>query len=251
MRCYISITILLLICNTFALEWEREAVEWGITLGTGAGAYALSRSGPFFEEPLFGGETDKPLVDETVPSKWLYSVSALSAAGILAIPAPNDDIQTRYLYAKGMVQTLAINSFLTTLGKDFVGRYRPNADARAAAGYDEKDLRDSFPSGHASTSFAVASYLTLYLWEATGEGADSENIAKGLFTAILAGTAGWVGYTRINDNAHRFDEVLAGAALGTAVGAGTFYYQHAQAEKEAPSGKVSVSPIGITLTWRF
>ncbi len=237
--------------NTFALDWKRETVEWSLTCSAGAGAYACWKSGPFTDEPLIVGETDKPLVPETVPNSWLMSVSALAGAGVIAIPPSQNDLETRYIYTKGLVQTVALNSFLTTLGKDITGRYRPNADARQAAGYDETRIRDSFPSGHTSTSFAVASYLSLYLWQAVDSESESEKIARGFFTAILIGTAGWVGYSRVEDNAHRWDEVLSGAVLGTAVGAGTFYYQHSQAEGRIPTGQVSAYPMGINITWSF
>jgi membrane-associated phospholipid phosphatase len=249
--CYIFVTLVLLFCNTFALDLKRESVEWGTTLALSAGSYIFYKSGPFFDEPLLEGSTDKPLTHETVPTTWLISVSALTAAGTMAIPPESNDFETRYHYAKGLVQAFAVNSFLTTLGKDITGRYRPNADARMAANYDEHKLRDSFPSGHSSTSFAVASYLSLYIWEATAEGGTSENIGKALLTAVLIGSAGWIGYTRIEDNAHRPDEVLTGAALGTVVGVGAFYYQHSNIRKEAQSGAVSASPIGISFTWRF
>lgn len=249
--CYIFVTLVLLFCNTFALDWKRETAEWGTTLALGAGSYIFYKSGPFFEEPLLDGSTDKPLLPETVPTNWLISVSALTAAGTMVIPPESNDLETRYQYAKGLVQAFALNSFLTTLGKDITGRYRPNADARLAANYDELKLRDSFPSGHSSTSFAVASYLSLYIWEATAARGTSENIGKALLTAVLIGTAGWIGYSRIEDNAHRPDEVLTGAALGTAVGMGTFYYQHSNVKKNTPSGEVSASPIGISFTWRF
>jgi len=250
-KCYIFVTLLLLLSNTQALDWKRETVEWGLTMGLAAGTYASYKSGPFFEEPLIGGETDKPLVDETVPTTWLMSASALTSVGILAIPPSHNDLETRYLYAKGMAQAFVLNSFLTIIGKDIIGRYRPNADARIVEGYSENKLRDSFPSGHTSTSFTVASYLSLYLWEAMDRGSTPEEIGKGLVTAVLAGTAGWIGYTRIEDNAHRPGEVLTGAVLGTAVGVGTFYYQHSRVENRNIAAEISAYPMGITFTWRF
>jgi len=243
--------LIFIIVTAPAIDWRREAIEWGISGVAGTGAYILYETGPFFDEPLIGGDTDAPLIEETVPTKWLVAGCAVAGASILAIPPSNNGLETRYYYAKGFAQAVTLNAFATSLGKDIVGRYRPNADARDGASYDDSSLRDSFPSGHSSMSFTAASYLSLYLWEATGDNRSaSEIIGKSLLTAALAGSATWVSRTRIEDNAHRTDDVIAGAALGCAMGAGTFYYQHLRVNKIA-NADIALSPTGITLIWRF
>lgn len=60
---------------------------------------------------------------------------------------------------------------------------------------------ESFPSGHASTSFAAAGYIhKRHGWE------------YGV-PALLAAT--FVGYTRVEERRHRWYDVVAGAAIGT------------------------------------
>lgn len=58
----------------------------------------------------------------------------------------------------------------------------------------------SFPSGHTSTAFSGASYWQMrYGWK---------------IGIPMYGVAGLVGYSRVNVHAHRWIEVIAGAALG-------------------------------------
>jgi membrane-associated phospholipid phosphatase len=64
----------------------------------------------------------------------------------------------------------------------------------------------SFPSGHATVAFAFGSYVAAehgWYW--------------GVPSVLLAA---FVGFSRINDGAHRLHDVIAGATIGTAYGVG-------------------------------
>lgn len=90
-------------------------------------------------------------------------------------------------FALGMGTTVATTEIL----KRAVGSTRPN-------GRDDR----SFPSGHTSISFAAAGHLhARYGW---GWG----------LPALAA--AGFVGVTRVEAREHRWEDVIAGALLGTA-----------------------------------
>ena len=82
-------------------------------------------------------------------------------------------------------------TWLTTEGlKRLVESERPN-------GRDDR----SFPSGHTSISFSAASYLHVrYGWE------------WGAPALVAAGLVGW---TRVEAHEHRWEDVVAGAAIGT------------------------------------
>lgn len=67
----------------------------------------------------------------------------------------------------------------------------------------DRDARDSFPSMHTSLSFAVASAQAYY----------HPNQA-----ALWYGAAAFVGYRRVQSREHHLGDVLAGAALGLALG---------------------------------
>lgn len=68
----------------------------------------------------------------------------------------------------------------------------------------EGNGEDSFPSGHTAITFHSASFL---------------HERYGLKMALpLYVTAAWVGISRVNDDRHHWQDVLAGAVLGIAAG---------------------------------
>ena len=82
------------------------------------------------------------------------------------------------------------------------------------------DSRRSFPSGHASTSFALATYAALvtgghFVW---GKEATDTTRAWGIpLQAAVLSLAAFVAWSRVNDGRHNLSDVLTGAALGTAM----------------------------------
>lgn len=108
--------------------------------------------------------------------------------------------------------SLALQSFLAanaagTLLKYSAGRARPYAEdgKRRFTPFRFKSARTSFPSGHTTSAFAVASVFSRRC----------ESPAVGITAYALAtGTA----LQRVYDDKHWASDVFAGAALGTAVG---------------------------------
>ena len=82
--------------------------------------------------------------------------------------------------------------------------------------------RDSFPSGHATTSFAFASIVAQeHAW---------------YWGSLAYAAAAFSGVSRVNDNRHYLHDVIAGGALGTAFGVAvwqTFKYRDAHVKKES------------------
>lgn len=103
-------------------------------------------------------------------------------------------------------------------GVDCTGPYGPPLDpdpARAQAILT--DGRRSFPSGHASTSFAIATYASLVtgghlVW---GDRATDGSRGVGILlqTASLA-SAVFVATSRVDDGRHHLSDVMTGAAIG-------------------------------------
>jgi membrane-associated phospholipid phosphatase len=93
---------------------------------------------------------------------------------------------------------------VTPLLKRAVGRSRPFKDQGA---YDFHPFTEnqSFPSGHSTNAFAVASVVAAH--------------SRGWLVPTIAYTlATVVAVSRMNDNVHFGSDVLAGAAIGTAIG---------------------------------
>jgi hypothetical protein len=88
---------------------------------------------------------------------------------------------------------------------------------------------DSFPSGHATEAFSVASVIAMR--------------SKGwvLPTAAYA-AATLVAFDRVNDRVHFASDVVAGAVLGTAVGR-FIVARHRRAQEQKPAADLNVVPI--------
>ena len=140
----------------------------------------------------------------------------------------------------GFVLANALTLTITTIVKVTVGRPRPDiiarcqplpgsangvpyglvTDAICSVGTDSKILRDgfrSFPSGHASTSFAGFTYLSLYL---TGKLHLFDRRGHAV-TAWLCGTplmaATLIAVSRTMDYRHHATDVIAGSLLGLTI----------------------------------
>lgn len=118
-------------------------------------------------------------------------------------------------------------SVVTTILKAAAGRARPyvshDSDAASFAfgrGLRHGDAYQSFPSGHATASFALAAALA-------GEGR-TRWARLNRFTAPLGfGVAALVGASRVYHDAHWASDVLAGAGVGTVVGSVVSRYARA------------------------
>ena len=97
---------------------------------------------------------------------------------------------------KALIESQIITQVATNALKFAVRRRRPDGSERT-----------SFPSGHASATFALASTVdSLY----------GHKIGLPIYAF-----AGFVGFTRISENKHFTSDVLFGAALGTSIGMAT------------------------------
>ncbi|HTQ31151.1 MAG TPA: phosphatase PAP2 family protein [Opitutaceae bacterium] len=108
--------------------------------------------------------------------------------------------------------------------KEAAGRSRPNAN-RGVFHFSPFSGNASFPSGHATQAFTVASVIAAHY-------DDNPWIDSAAY-----GLAALVGVARIDHNAHFASDVLAGALLGNAVGRMVVHYR-----ASAPSN-VSFSPV--------
>jgi membrane-associated phospholipid phosphatase len=108
------------------------------------------------------------------------------------------------------------------------GRERP-FESDGETRFHPFSSRDSFPSGHATEAFALASVISIR--------------SKGWVVSTLAyGTAALVAFDRVNDRVHFASDVAAGAILGTAVGR-FIVNRHKRAQGEKPAPEVEIVPI--------
>lgn len=117
----------------------------------------------------------------------------------------------RKLLEKGVNLSFAIiaNTLNTYALKKIVNRPRPSTSYPDIMAY-ENEKYQSFPSGHTSNAFALATTVTL----------NSKSWQLAIPSYIWAAT---VGYSRLHLGVHYPSDVLCGALLGTATAAGTYY----------------------------
>ena len=109
---------------------------------------------------------------------------------------------------------------ITPILKKTVGRLRPSQGSDADE-YHPLSNDQSFPSGHSTEAFAVASVFAAR--------------SRGWVVPVVAYTlASGVAFARMNDRAHFASDVVAGAIIGTAVG-------HTVVRLHAPDSENSIS----------
>jgi len=114
------------------------------------------------------------------------------------------DPRARSVAADGVAASLIAGGIITPALQFAVGRRRPRNTTRT---YDFKPFGggSSFPSGHVTEAFAVASVIASHY--------DAWWVKD-----LSYGSAALVGFARIHHQAHFLSDVTAGALIGTAVG---------------------------------
>ncbi len=132
--------------------------------------------------------------------------------------------------SEALIESEIITAVMTEGIKVSVGRKRPNGD--------NNRFSSSFPSGHVSASFALATTFDSMYGYKVG--------------IPLYAFSSFVGLSRISDNKHFLSDVLFGAALGTAVGRGV-----AHIHKNDKGGNFTIMPYsegsssGLVLTMHW
>ncbi len=141
-------------------------------------------------------------------SKYSFGVlGAFEAGGILF----HDD-NARAVAQDGLASSIIAAGIITPSLKYAFGRRRPHK-SHDTYRFSPFSGDDSFPSGHATQAFAVASVVA--------EHYDSPIIKIGAY-----GLAATVAYARMEQNKHWASDVLAGALIGTFVGREIVHFNH-------------------------
>lgn len=114
------------------------------------------------------------------------------------------DAKAKAVAMDGITASIIATGIITPVLKFAVGRVRP-AHATSTFEFRPFSGSESFPSGHTTQAFAVASVIAAHYDQWWVQGA-------------AYGLAGMVGYSRIEQNAHFTSDVVAGAIIGTVVG---------------------------------
>jgi membrane-associated phospholipid phosphatase len=170
---------------------------------------------------------------------WPADLGFLAAYGGGGYLLKNEKMQDTALAS--LESFLVANSINVSL-KYGVGRARPKRDEGSASykPFSFKTSDTSFPSGHATCAFSIASVFA----------AQYDNPWVGVLTYTLATSTAW---ERLYDDKHWATDVWAGAILGIVVGRSVVYLHK---EKEASTSIIPVTgsapgSLGIGLLIRF
>jgi membrane-associated phospholipid phosphatase len=136
------------------------------------------------------------------------------------------------------LESFALASLVTRIPKTLVGRQRPdNWQGYGPYAIDGPFHGTSFPSGHTTASFAVASVIATQYRDHTWIPITAYSVAT------LAGLS------RIYDNRHWLSDVVAGAAIGTLVGNLVSRRARNSRLSVAPYGNSAIQGIKLAYTW--
>ena len=168
-------------------------------------------------------------------------IAAMLSPAVLLSESPDQYVRIGVMYA----ETLALTWGTTTLLKTVIDRPRPYMyhDDYPQAKVDSGDWDDSFPSGHTAFSFAGASFASYVFWKYNPDSKWRIPVAAASYSLALT-----VAALRVAGGSHFMSDVLAGAAIGTAIGIGIPALHTLFADKDAT---VSVSPFGLAVSWRY
>jgi len=219
---------------TSPLHWEMRDWQWagGAALATVATGVLLDRRVQAASQANRSAGLDRWSHDIGQFGTLAPTTAIVAIAGVTGWLTSDDRLRDASVDAAESV--LIASGVITPLLKLTAGRGRPNKsgadnDAFALFGGDK-----SFPSGHATHAFAIASTYAFSYPDEPWVGA----------LAFSAATA--VGLSRVNDNKHYLSDVLAGAIIGTAVGCTVVRLNHARRHGEEAPSRWQPTHIGLT-----
>lgn len=136
------------------------------------------------------------------------------------------------------LESFALSSLFTRIPKIIAGRERPdNLQGEGPFAIKGPFYGSSFPSGHTTAAFSVASVIATQYRE-----------TKWVPVAAYS-VASLVGLSRIYDNKHWLTDVIGGAAIGTLVGNLVSHRTSNSKLTIVPFGNSTYQGINLTYTW--
>ena len=187
------------------IKWDqRDWTKFGVFVAAEGGLIFADQSvKDFFQSHRTKNETyiSRNYLEHFGAEHSFIVMSGILAYGVLA--KDKKYVSTALL----ALESFALASMVTRIPKTLVGRERPdNWEGNGPFSFKGPGGGNSFPSGHTTASFAVASVIATQF-------RDSKWIPITAYSV-----AGLAGLSRIYDNKHWLTDVVAGATVGTLVG---------------------------------
>lgn len=187
-------------------------VKWDSKDWTKLGAFVAVEAGLLFADQSVAdfSQSHKNNTESYISSHFLehfgaeHSIILMSGIFTYGILKKKKNCVSTALLA---LESFALASLVTRIPKTLVGRQRPDSwQGDGPFAFNGPFKGNSFPSGHTTASFAVASVISTQF-------RDHKWIPVAAYSI-----AGLAGLSRIYDNKHWLTDVVAGATIGTLVG---------------------------------
>jgi membrane-associated phospholipid phosphatase len=203
------------------------------------------------ETPLGFSRTEggAPKASWEIPGWGISALGGVLAAGMLG-----SGDSARAYHIKGLAESLATGVLVTAVIKVAVGRHRPDWNSEV----DTPGSRRSFPSGHATQAFAIATYAALFLRGHVFDRARGDRTLPWWEAATYGGlllAAGGLAGERVLHDRHHLTDVAVGAVLGTA--SSSLFYWYQEGRHDDHQREVSLTPqlsggapgMALSFTW--
>jgi membrane-associated phospholipid phosphatase len=258
MRKSVSIIFLFIFQVTFAQNFKSNWTGDGITVGTGLAtgiilySLPLNASNSTEDEILALNKNSLNFLDITATENYSptiskisdYLVSALASAPLALFLSDNLSGE-RSTFALMYGENLMFAFMAPSIPKQTMSRYRPfayNPDAPMEKKL-KPDTKKSFFSGHTTVAFASSVFLAS-VYERIYPNSSYKELVWGA-SLISAGT---VGLLRFYAGKHFPTDILAGAAVGSAIGYLVPYFHRNKNSAEVLPQQIQYVPI---ITFKF
>lgn len=183
---------------TAPLRWDAR--DWSYF---GAATLAVIAAHEYDDSVRTHFSQSSATIDDQDPHGTRDWAPAAAMIGLTWAYAALIDDKAGYAEGRTMLEAAAFSAVTTEALKLATGRLRPFETSSADAW---REGGDSFPSSHASVTFAIGTVL-----------AESGNDQHRWIRRVIGyGAASAVAYARVREGAHWFSDTVAGAALGIA-----------------------------------
>jgi hypothetical protein len=209
---------------TSPAKWnQRDWTKLGVFVAAEGSLLFTDQSVKDFFQENRTTKLDKISKNFLEPFGGNYSLLVMSGFVVHGLLAKNTKSVSTGLLS---LESFLLSSIIVRIPKTLAGRERPNnADGNGPFTFNGPFNGNSFPSGHTTAVFSVASVIATQY----------RNIKWVPVTAYSV--ASLVGLSRIYDNKHWLSDVVGGAIIGTLVG-------NMVSQRRTAHSKFDISPIG-------